>query len=130
MDDPSAYRLIDRMGLNEGACNHLTGQMLQMRGDCFLAIFLSQENNHNTVILHLRQKKWPKSILTSSAASDLIAPLRMMHLKSLGETLEDLWKPLWKLPDHEEERYKVARSDWDMIQVEVVEFLRSRCFLK
>ena len=30
-----------------------------------------------------------------------IAPIRMMHLKSIGESLEDLWKPLWNLPDHE-----------------------------
>ena len=59
-----------------------------------------------------------------------IAPIRMLHLKSLGESVEDVWKPLWKLPYHEEERFKVARSDWDVIQLEVVEFLRSRCFLK
>ena len=59
-----------------------------------------------------------------------IAPIRMMHMKSLGESVEDLWKPLWKLPDHCEERHKVARSEWDTVQMEVVEFLRSRCFLK
>ena len=35
-------------------------------------LFLSQENNHSTGIMHLRPKKWPKSILISSAAFDLI----------------------------------------------------------
>ena len=48
------------------------GQMLQMKWECFLDIFLSQVHNHSTVIVLLRQKKWPKSSLTSSAASDIL----------------------------------------------------------
>ena len=35
-------------------------------------LFLSQNNNYSTVIVVLRQKKWPKSILSSCAASELI----------------------------------------------------------
>lgn len=54
----------------------------------------------------------------------------MMALKELGETTEDFWRPLWDLPDHSTERLRTARSEWDMFQMDVIEFLRSRCFMK
>ena len=59
-----------------------------------------------------------------------IAPIRFLHLKNLGESTEDQTVPLLELPDHAEERSQFAKSEWNMIELEVVEFLRARCFLK
>lgn len=56
-----------------------------------------------------------------------IAPIRMMALKSSSE---DSWASLSLLPDHAEDRQRSAKSEWEMLQMEVVEFLRARCFLK
>ena len=45
----------------------------------------------------------------------------------IGESKMDLWNPILELPDHAD---KIARSEHEMIEMEVVEFLRNRCFLK
>ena len=52
-----------------------------------------------------------------------IAPIRMMSLKSMGESKMDLWKPILQLPDHVEE---IARSERELIGMEVVAFLHDR----
>ena len=59
-----------------------------------------------------------------------IAPIRMMAIKTSEETKSDHLKSILKLPDHVDERFNAAKSEWEMIDMEVVEFIRSRCFLK
>jgi len=56
-----------------------------------------------------------------------IAPIRMMSLKSSEESKMDLCKPIFQLPDHVDE---IARSEKELIGMEVVAFLHDRCFLK
>lgn len=49
---------------------------------------------------------------------------------ALKSSSEDAWAPIGLLPDHVQERRRSAKSEWEMLQMEVVEFLRARCFLK
>lgn len=60
----------------------------------------------------------------------VIAPIRMMALKALGESKEDYHGPILNLPDHATDRQNCAKSEWNMIEMEVVAFLRERCFMK
>jgi len=40
----------------------------------------------------------------------------------------DLWQRVSQLMDHTDERRR--RGEWNMFQLDVVEFLRGRCFLQ
>lgn len=70
--------------------------------------------------------------MEANAANDFytcIAPIRMLALKSQGsENTDDIWQTLMQLPEHKEERF--GKSEWNIIEMEVVEFLRNRCFMK
>ena len=57
-----------------------------------------------------------------------IAPIRMISLKSSAKS--DATESIMQLPDHAQDRMQSAKSEWNMIEMEVVEFLRNRCFLK
>ena len=55
-------------------------------------------HNHNTVIVLLRQKKWPKSILTSSAASDLLASAVLFEGKFLLKLFVKIHRVITVMP--------------------------------
>ena len=73
---------------------------------------------------------FPQIKILDDAPNDFytsIAPIRMLALKTGGEEHK---QTIFSLPDHAIERSQTAKSEWNLIQMEVVEFLRSRCFLK
>ena len=60
-----------------------------------------------------------------------IGPIRLLELRQKSIKNEDgLWNKILKLPDHSEERRKLRGGEWKMFQLDVVDLLRDRCFMK
>ena len=63
-----------------------------------------------------------------------IGPIRLLKMreKSLREDEEydTSWSRISQLPDHSAERQSLRGGEWKMFQLDVVDLLRSRCFMK
>ena len=62
-----------------------------------------------------------------------IGPIRLLSLRNdlFKNDGGDTWKRVIKeLPNHSEARMKFKAGEWAMFQKDVVDLIRSRCFLK
>ena len=61
----------------------------------------------------------------------VIGPARLLDIRQKSLKNEDgRWGKLSSLPDHSEERKQLRGGEWKMFQLDVVELLRDRCFMK
>ena len=60
-----------------------------------------------------------------------IGPIRLLEIRKKSITTEDnVWNRIAKLPHHSEERKSLRGGEWKMFQLDVVDLLRDRCFMK
>ena len=61
----------------------------------------------------------------------VIGPIRLLDMRQKSLKNEDgIWDKISKLPDHSDERRNMRGGEWKMFQLDVVDLLRERCFMK
>ena len=79
----------------------------------------------NKVNIDIKNFDNPNSIYSS------IGPIRLLETRQKSIKNEDgVWSKISHLPDHSEERRHLRGGEWNMFQLDVVDLLRDRCFMK